>query len=343
MTEQPKEQANDIYPPEHIKPEFPAIIDGDIINGKKIELPSEIISGVISLTEKLELAGGSKSFKTWSLIDMGLSVASGILWWGHQTFKHHVVYLNLELSAPFFEHRLQEVAKARSIAIPPSFHFIHLRGCKLSNPVRWEAFLKYLESFLHRFPNPFMISDPIYKMLGGKNENSAGDINAMMDQLEDLVQRTQGANAFGHHFTKGNQSDKEAIDRASGSGVFQRDPDTLVTMTKHEDDECYSTNYIVRNHKPIADRVMEWNYPLFIPRADLDPQELKPRGAPLLYTVEQLADVLGPRSMPTKAFQQRASNEIGMTSSTFYLLLKKASKTKALVKNPISEEWSKNL
>ena len=323
--------------------EFPAVIDGDIINGKVVKLPPEIISGVISLSEKLELAGGSKSFKTWSLIDMGLSVASEIPWWGHRTFKHHVVYLNLELSAPFFEHRIQQVAKARNIIIPSTFHFIHLRGCKLSNSVKWEAFLKYLEGLLYRFPNPLLISDPIYKMLGGKNENSAGDINAMMDQLEDLVQRTQGANAFGHHFTKGNQADKEAIDRASGSGVFQRDPDTLVTMTKHEHDECYSTNYIVRNHEPITDRVMEWNYPLFVPRTDLDPHDLKPRGAPSKYTVDQLVNVLGPRSMPTKAFQVRARNEIGITPSTFYVLLKKAEKTKALVKNPISEEWCKNI
>lgn len=323
--------------------EFPPIIDGDSINGKIIQLPPQIIAGVVSLTEKLELAGGSKSFKTWSLIDMGLSVSSEIPWWGHQTFKHHVVYLNLELSGPFFEFRLQEVAKARQVDIPAEFHIIHLRGHKLSKPDRWKAFLKYLEGLLHRFPNPLLISDPIYKMLGGKNENSAGDINEMMDQLEDLVQLTQGANAFGHHFTKGNQSDKDAIDRASGSGVFQRDPDTLLTMTKHEHDECYSTNYIVRNHLPISDRVMEWHYPLFVPRTDLDPKDLKPRGAPSKYTVNQLVDVLGTRSMLTKAFQMRASNEIGMTRSTFYLLLKKADISKLLVKNPITEEWSKNI
>ena len=49
MTEQPKDQENELQDPVHVKPEFPAIIDGDIINGKKIELPSEIISGVVSL------------------------------------------------------------------------------------------------------------------------------------------------------------------------------------------------------------------------------------------------------------------------------------------------------
>ena len=194
-----------------------------------------------------------------------------------------------------------------------------------------------LRAFFTESPNPFIISDPIYKMLGGKNENSAGDINAMMDQLEDLVQRTKGANAFGHHFTKGNQSDKEAIDRASGLRSFSTRP-----RYPHYHDQTSNmisatcTNYIVRNHIPVTDRVMEWKYPLFILRSHLNPQDLKPRGAPFKIYLDQLADVLGPRSMPTKAFQRRASNEIGITSSTFYLLIRKPRKPKP-VKNPISE------
>jgi hypothetical protein len=210
---------------------------------------------------------------------MGLSVSNGAAWWGRQTFQTHVVYLNMELSKPYFEQRLVEVAETRNLSIPHTFHVIHLRGAKLHELMRWEAFLKYLESLLDRFPQPLVISDPIYKMLGGRSENSAGDINVMMDQLEDLIQRTQGANAFGHHFTKGNQSDKDAIDRASGSGVFQRDPDTLLAMTKHETDNCFTVESILRNHCPLADFVLEWHYPLFVPRRDLDPQDLKkPRG-----------------------------------------------------------------
>src|ERR1051326_5934928 len=39
--------------------------------------------------------------------------------------------------------------------------------------------------------------------------------------------------AFAGHSAKGDASVKEAIDRIRGSGVFARDPDSLVTFTKH--------------------------------------------------------------------------------------------------------------
>ena len=342
MMEHPQDEKDDIPKSERAKSEFPPLCDGDNIKREEIVLPKPVISSLLSLTEKLELAGGSKSFKTWSLIDMGLSVAAGFAFWGHLTFQTHVVYLNMELSQPFFETRLCEVAEARQIPIPATFHVIHLRGAKLYDSARWSRFIGYLESMLHRIPSPLLITDPIYKMLGGRSENSAGDINVMMDQLEDLVQRTQGANAFGHHFTKGNQADKEAIDRASGSGVFQRDPDTLLSMTKHENENCYTVNSILRNHPPIDDFVLEWHYPLFTPRNDLDPQELKkPRSREPKYSVEQLVDVLGNRSLRTKAFATRARDEIGMSSGTFYALLKKAEKAKLISKDLISEEWDR--
>jgi hypothetical protein len=319
---------------------FPPVIDGDSIKRENIVLPRAIISGMLSLTEKLELAGGSKSFKTWSLIDLGLSVSQSADWWGRETLGAHVVYLNMELSKPFFEQRLVEVAEARKLVIPPAFHVIHLRGARLHDALKWEAFLKYLEGLLHRFPAPLLISDPIYKMLGGRSENSAGDINVMMDQLEDLIQRTQGANAFGHHFTKGNQADKEAIDRASGSGVFQRDPDTLMTMTRHETDNCYTLEFVLRNHAPIDDLVLEWHYPIFVPRGDLDPQDLKkPRGRELKYAVEELTAILGTRSLRTEAFRKRAMQESGMSRGTFFTLLKKAEKMRLISKSLVSEEW----
>src|SRR5206468_10353416 len=195
-------------------------------------------------------------------------------------------------------------------------------------------------ALLIQIPSPLLITDPIYKILGGRNENSAGDINVIMDRLEDLVQRTSGANAFGHHFTKGSQIDKEAIDRGSRSGVFQRDPDTLLTMTKHENENCFTVEVIVRNHKPVSDFVLEWHYPLFKARGDLDPQDLKkPRGREPKYSVEQLIDVLGQHSLKTNAFEKRARRESGMTASTFFVLLKKAAKSGLITKSLITEEW----
>jgi hypothetical protein len=45
---------------------FPEIITGETIRSEHVPLPPEIISGMLSRGEKGELAGGSKSFKTWA-------------------------------------------------------------------------------------------------------------------------------------------------------------------------------------------------------------------------------------------------------------------------------------
>ena len=66
-----------------------------------------------------------------------------------------------------------------------------------------------------------IILDPSYKLLHGRDENKAGDIAALLDEFEVLAVKTGAAVAFGAHYSKGNQAQKESIDRVGGSGVFR--------------------------------------------------------------------------------------------------------------------------
>jgi regulatory protein RepA len=72
-----------------------------------------------------------------------------------------------------------------------------------------------------------VIIDPTYKLLGVADENSATDITALLNIT------TGAAVVLTGHFAKGNASTKETIDLISGSGVFARDPDSLVVFTRH--------------------------------------------------------------------------------------------------------------
>ena len=44
----------------------------------------------------------------------------------------------------------------------------------------------------------------------------------------------------------------------SGSGVFARDPDSLVVFTKHEEEGAFAGEMIVRNLPPVAPFVVRW-------------------------------------------------------------------------------------
>ena len=102
-----------------------------------------------------------------------------------------------------------------------------------------------------------IVLDPMYKLYGKGKENDASDMAQLMNSIEDVAVQTGAAVAFGAHHSKGNQSEKQAIDRISGSGVFARDPDALLDFARHEEDECFTVEFIVRNFAPIEKRVAQ--------------------------------------------------------------------------------------
>ena len=100
-----------------------------------------------------------------------------------------------------------------------------------------------------------------------------------MNSIETLAVKTGAAVAFRAHYSKGNQAGKEAIDRVSGSGVYARDPDSLLNFTSHQEADCYTVEATLRNFPPMAPFVVRWEYPLFTRDASLNPTDLKmPRG-----------------------------------------------------------------
>ena len=126
-----------------------------------------------------------------------------------------------------------------------------------------------------------IILDPYYKISAAFDENAAGEVAEVMHLVEDFAQATGAAFMFSHHFSKGNKAEVDSIDRASGSGVFARDPDAILTMTKHEEDDCATLEATLRNCPPLDSRVLEFSkdsFPCFKVRDDLDPNELKTLG-----------------------------------------------------------------
>ena len=111
---------------------------------------------------------------------------------------------------------------------------------------------------------------------------------ALMLEIERFADECNAAIAFAAHFSKGNQSGKEAMDRISGSGVMARDPDAILTFTNHEEEDCYALEAVLREFAPIPPLVVQWIAPVMNPRTDLDPAKLKQPG--------KAVDTFGPRA-----------------------------------------------
>jgi hypothetical protein len=81
-----------------------------------------------------------------------------------------------------------------------------------------------------------VIIDPIYKVIIG-DENSAADMARFCNVFDTIAQRINCATVYAHHHSKGTQGQKRAIDRASGSGVFGRDPDAVLDFIELQVDK----------------------------------------------------------------------------------------------------------
>jgi DnaB helicase-like protein/AAA domain-containing protein len=254
-----------------------------------IPKPAEVVSGLINLGTKTTVGGGSKAFKTWSLADLTISIASGVSWLGFETVVGKVLFINLELQPYFFQQRLKLIAKAKNLESKSDWKknvtVWNLRGITLT--------ADQLRAELKRRcpPGSFstIVLDPLYRIGTGANESSTADATILVNAMDGIAASCEAAVVAGAHFSKGNQAAKESIDRISGSGVFARDPDAILTFTKHEADGAYTVEGTLRNCPPIEPFCVRWEPPLFVRDESLDPTKLKQvYGRPPKYDANQL-------------------------------------------------------
>jgi hypothetical protein len=294
--------------PEEFVDGLPEWVDGNTLIGYEDEAPEVLIcgpdgeeeGGVLRLGSKLVVGGGSKMGKTWCLVDLALAVASGGKWLGHfQCRQGSVLYVNLELRRHTAGRRVRWIAEKRGLmqglAIRPdvakAIQTWNLRGqCYDLVMMLSTARQRLRDKDAPKFS--LIILDPIYKCYGDKDENSAGDMAALMLEIERFADECNAAIAYAAHFSKGNQSGKEAMDRISGSGVMARDPDAIMTFTNHEEEDCYTLDAILREFAPIPPTVFNWQAPLMNPRTDLDPTKLKQPGKAAKTVAPQRAEAI---------------------------------------------------
>lgn len=186
-----------------------------------------LIEGVLRQGHKMLLAGPSKAGKSFALIALAIAIAEGKPWMGFPCAQGKVWYVNLELDDISCKHRIRDVYEA--LGIEPkntkNLDIWNLRG-------RAVPMDKLAPSMIRRAKQrgyAAIIIDPIYKVITG-DENSAEQMAHFCNQFDRVCAGAGCAVIYCHHHSKGSQGGKRSMDRASGSGVFARDPDALLDM-----------------------------------------------------------------------------------------------------------------
>ena len=232
-------------------------------------LPPVLIEGILHKGCKMILSGSSKAGKTLGLMHLGIAAANGIPWMGHNINRQcKVVYLDFELKQRLAEERIKKIINSQGNEYFPTKNFMYcpLRGQKRS----LEDLALHIQA-IKDFEPDMVIVDPFYKLGGEYDENDAGSVGLVLDKMESFSERLDCAFVYAHHFSKGNKAETDHIDRASGSGVFARDPDAILTLTPHEEDFHLVLEATLRNFPTPEKKVIEFSWPNFIHKPDLDP------------------------------------------------------------------------
>ena len=213
-------------------------------------LPEELIQGILRRGHKMLISGSSKAGKSFLLMELCVAIAEGKTWLGFSCRKGRVLYVNLEIDPASCINRFLKIYEALKMPKENMDNIVvwNLRG----HAVPLDQLVPKLIRRVRDQHLDAIVIDPIYKVITG-DENSASEMGQFCNQFDKICNETGCSIIYCHHHSKGAQGSKRAMDRASGSGVFARDPDAQLDMIQLElSDEL---KYTVRDGNATAWRL----------------------------------------------------------------------------------------
>ncbi|NQU22264.1 MAG: AAA family ATPase [Candidatus Nealsonbacteria bacterium] len=208
-----------------------------------------VLVGLFDRGDKLTIVAPSKSRKSFFVLQMLICLATGrdfLQWYTPQ--PRRVLLLQYEVKECHLWRRARRMCRAMGVRpeeIGDRMSVANLRG----------------KPKVCEFPEECEVvaNDPLYKMLGGAEENDASAMAMVLGRIDEVVQTQDVAAVIVHHDAKGRPGERANIDRGAGSGVLARDYDAGITLTPHKtEDDCFVVRTTLRNYPPIEDFTIRW-------------------------------------------------------------------------------------
>lgn len=263
-------QSGDQTQAEEKKIELPPIVNFGSLYGHLPEVRPVLIDGVLRQGHKMIISSGSKAGKSYLLINLAIKIAEGMSWLTHPCKKGKVLYINMEIDHASFCNRVESIYQAMGMDTMENRSNIDiwtLRG--YSMPL--DSLIACMDDRVKKAGYSAIIIDPLYKVMQG-DENSNSDIAKMVTGFDRIANETGASVIYAHHYAKGYAGDKQVIDRASGAGVFARDPDAIISLSEIDipEDEAelhtaWRAEYVLREFKAPKPTNVWFDFPLHRP------------------------------------------------------------------------------
>ena len=201
--------------------------------GMTVEQPGWMIRGIWQKSSHGMIAGEPKTYKSVLATDMAVAVASGKPFLGKYPVDHQgpVLYIQEENSPWLVKDRIQKVVTTRGavggvkelsdklfeVDMPPDLplYFLNNQGFDFTS----DEDKQFLEESIKEIKPVLIIFDPLYLMLGDKDESSSKDIRPVLNWLLYLRYEYKTSVIILHHWNKSGKSERGG-QRMLGSVLF---------------------------------------------------------------------------------------------------------------------------
>ncbi len=218
----------------------------------------------------MNLIGGPKARKSFFMMQLLLSVASGLPFLGRATRQGRVLLIDNELRGDDLSRRAQAMADAMGLDwhnATRNIEMMLLRG-QLADLNAIKAELSHIPAGTYRLVG----LDALYKaMPRTADENSNSDMTAAFITLDSIAETQDCAMVGNHHASKGAQHAKSVTDMGAGAGAQSRSADVHAVLREHEDPDTCVLAAVVRSQAPIEPVCITFQYPLWRLAPEKDP------------------------------------------------------------------------
>jgi len=233
-----------------------------------------VIHGLLREGETMNVISAPKMGKSWLVLDLAMSIATGRDWMGFRCERGDVLILDNELHRETIANRIPRVAAARGLemsAYAPHVCVRSLRG-QLQDLFSLGTLFQSLPA--GRFK--VIILDAFYRFMPmNMDENDNGTMSSLYNHIDRYADVLGCSFVLIHHSTKGNQSGKAVTDVGAGAGSQSRATDTHLVLRPHEEASTVVFDAAVRSWPPCQPRCLRWEFPIWSPADELDPSQLK--------------------------------------------------------------------
>ncbi len=242
---------------------------------KYSSLREPVIHGLLRRGETMNIIAPSKTGKSWLVMDLALSIASGGIWLDtYQAERGNVLIIDNELHEETIAHRIPLVATARKI---PAHHYAdHLFVAALRGQLRDLFSLKPFFDAIE--PNRYrvIILDAFYRFMPAEmDENDNGKMASLYNYLDFYADRLGCCFVLIHHTTKGKQAGKSVTDVGAGAGSQSRATDTHLILRAHQESDVVVLEAVVRSWPPVQPCCLRWEFPIWTLASDRDSAQLR--------------------------------------------------------------------